>query len=612
MNHAKNHWRAGVLLLVATGCTVDTAGRGDLGLAADLTARAADLTTADRAAADLATDDLPVADLAVVDLVVEDLVIDDLTPPEPDLTPPPGALAVTMTFSKGVASGTIALAGPTPLAPPAFPLGGTVTGCTEGTESVTCTVTVEGLAAGEYALSLDLFADDAGAGAKLALAHAVPFAITSGATTELTVVLVGIPTSLTIAATTVSSVSDGTGGYFLVGLRPRDFTVTALDAAGERIPTSNLPSFTITPSGPYDVTVGAPTAANPSAFAITPPSTWASGVAATNVDVTLDFAGFLPGETPTPCGLSGAVCAVSFAVQPRQLLAVGVGSKIAELYDITTTTPTLLTSKTLTSGGSFMTVALDDDGNLYALGSDGAAAVYDAPSYAVSHSITGLNNLGDAVAASVAGTLFVADRSVGIRGVPLATRVADATGIAATQIGWMALTENQATLFVTDLGANLVRRVDTATKTALTSYTVPGTGNCVPNGITAANGSLFVTCAIRGTLEVLRETDGVVTDAKAVSFPFTVAYDRKNRVVCVTNQVTKTGQLFSDNQDGTITLAQTVTTPTATNYVAADGQGSCWFAGGNGSAVTPVDTATFAVGTSIATTAIVTSVRILP
>jgi sugar lactone lactonase YvrE len=279
--------------------------------------------------------------------------------------------------------------------------------CTVVSGATQCLVQL-GLSPGTY--TADFTLEDS-AGTKLSLSDAVPISVTLGETTNVPIVLAGIPVS--VSAVSASPVVTGTAatGLVLAGAGPHQIAINALDADGNIIVGTGQPSYTASATGSLALTVKTPDATMPNMLTVTPPVTQSSATA------TLTFHGSYPSGTDG-CAQSGAVCttsATTFSATP--LLAIGYSGYVGLVIPGQTTPVYSITANVSYTVG----VKFDAEGNLFVgsspPGTTGYVSEY-APPYneaVPTATVTNTENLTEtnAIALDPSGNLYVASENEG-------------------------------------------------------------------------------------------------------------------------------------------------------------------------------------------------------
>ena len=163
---------------------------------------------------------------------------------------------------------------------------------------------------------------------ELSAAQTVPFHVAAGGSTAIPLTLSGIPASIVAAPLDVFTLAQSYPGsgygtiVELVGLGPHAVIVQALDPDGNIIVGPGSPAFTITdakarPRGipPITVTI-APLPGWPTAFTLTPQSTYGAGLAPLTITATY------AGQPTDGCAQAGANCFAPLTASMAEMLVV--------------------------------------------------------------------------------------------------------------------------------------------------------------------------------------------------------------------------------------------------------------------------------------------------
>lgn len=241
-------------------------------------------------------------------------------------------------------------------------------GCATTNTATVCQKNVA-LAPGTYAATVTTYDQQNQGGSILSEGQSLPVAVVVGKSNTISLILGGVPHSVTISAGGRGIQGSQGAGFTLLGSGALPFTIAAKDADNNTIVGNSSLSYTASiQSGTGWAVQATPKPSAPNTFKLTPPGK--DGSTAT-VKLTFHY-------SSTACGQSGAVCTVSFNAQNHiQILAIadceigcanGTGADAVQLYD----TPFVSASS---SGGPFATittgvvdpvaVAIDKAGTLF-------------------------------------------------------------------------------------------------------------------------------------------------------------------------------------------------------------------------------------------------------
>jgi hypothetical protein len=218
---------------------------------------------------------------------------------------------------------------------------------------------------------------------ELSTGQNVAVTIHGGVTNQADVTLSGIPASLAVVPTSVTSVSD-VGGYDLVGLGAHPFLIEALDADNNAIVGPGAPTYAVSETGTVTIAIAGPAGTSPNTFTLTPPTNFTAGGAAT-IKITATY----PAGATNACNLGG-VCTETVAVALREMLLVGNTDGTVTGYPVGSGTPIV----TLPDGaGTPSAITSDTNGNVFAAylsGSSGSVDEFPPGSATVSRTLTSM------------------------------------------------------------------------------------------------------------------------------------------------------------------------------------------------------------------------------
>jgi hypothetical protein len=266
---------------------------------------------------------------------------------------------------------------PVPGYPVTVPLTPSSGGCTSTLASTECQLTIA-LGPGSYVATLA--AEDAG-GTPLSSAQSVAFTVVAGTNTTVSLVLSGVPASIT--AQLLPGSSD-------------QLVLSAFDADQNLIIGPGAPSFTVSETSGIALTITQPTTSAPNVAAVAP---GASGTAALIVTATYSGTG-----VTNACTLSGAVCSENVTLTSS--LPVFVSSPnadtVAEHQAPYASGPSVVFGNV---GSDIRGLAADAAGDIFV--STSASIAEYAPPYTVRAALT-IPQAGGAMTFGSSGTLFVA------------------------------------------------------------------------------------------------------------------------------------------------------------------------------------------------------------
>ena len=167
---------------------------------------------------------------------------------------------------------TVTLTGPTAVATTA-PLTPTSQGCTSSLASTSCTLSIPGLAPGNYTGSMSTWDTTNGTGHELSANQNVSFKITTGQANPIGITLGGIPTAVLIVPDPASSLTGSmSAGFTLSKCGSDTLSIYGVDADKNIILGAGAPTPSLQSDTPSTLAVSTPTPASPNRFTIVRPS----------------------------------------------------------------------------------------------------------------------------------------------------------------------------------------------------------------------------------------------------------------------------------------------------------------------------------------------------
>ncbi|MGD1065509.1 MAG: hypothetical protein ABR975_01690 [Vulcanimicrobiaceae bacterium] len=428
--------------------------------------------------------------------------------------------------------------GGTPVAgyPVTVPLTPTSGGCTSTLASTECQLTIS-LGAGSYVATLT--AEDAG-GTALSSAQSVAFTVVAGTNNTVSLVLSGVPASIT--AQPLPGSTD-------------QLVLNAFDADQNLIVGPGAPTFTVSETSGIALTITQPTTTAPNVATIVP---GASGTAA--LTVAAAYSG--SGET-NACTLSGAVCSANVTLTSSLPVFVGSleGDSVVEHQAPYATGPTVSFGNV---GSGIEGLAADGAGDVF-VSTTTSVAEY-APPYTVPATVTlppggGAITLGPGGALFVGGDFNVYEYTPPYTGTPVTTQTvepgATQLGLAVSADGELAVPKTEQlyvfappytgtpTTVTTDIVGAAAVAFD-ASDDLIVVNSVPGTVDVypppytgTPTAVAGVNGPIGIALDASGDLFVANNNNNTVTEytppytgaavatiSTDLSGPFPLAIDR--------------------------------------------------------------------------------------
>lgn len=186
-------------------------------------------------------------------------------------------------------------------------------GCTNSKGATVCQNSVS-LAPGTYTATVNTYDAQNEMGNILSEGESLPMKIVAGQSNSISLVLGGVPHSVTLTGTALGITGSQGTGFTLLGSRPLPFAIVAKDADNNTIVGNKSLTYTASiQTGTGWLVQATPPPKAPNTLDLTPPGT--NGSTAT---IKIAFK-----NIPAGCAQSGAVCTVSFAATNHvQILAV--------------------------------------------------------------------------------------------------------------------------------------------------------------------------------------------------------------------------------------------------------------------------------------------------
>ena len=468
-------------------------------------------------------------------------------------------------ISPATQSITVTLTGPTAVATTA-PLTPTSKGCTSGLASTFCTLSIPGLAPGNYTGSVSTWDTTNGTGHELSANQNVSFKITKGQANPIGITLGGIPTTALIVPDPASSLTGSmSAGFTLSKCGSDTVSVYGVDAGDNIILGAGAPTPSLQSDTPSTLAVSTPSPSSPNAFTIVRPSpppnagstvhltatitpdadSGASPVSTSAIAMTFnhDICGVV---TEFSTGITSGAHPANIAAGPdgnlwfteRSTNSIGritpEGTVTEFSSGITSAAPygivlgpdgnlwfterdgvaRITTNGTVTeyaaAGGNFEGITVGPDGNLWFVGYVTVASITTSGS--VTEYTTGITHAANlqAIAAGPDGNLWFTEAdATKIGKITTSGTVTEfSTGITASSSPWYIVAGSDRNLWFTESNAGNVGKITTGG--IVTEYS-DDTLNAYPFGITAGpDGNLWFTTENSATIAKIT-TDGVVT-----------------------------------------------------------------------------------------------------